>query len=318
MPTIGKNPLEFSVGDKVLLKVSPWKGVVSFGKRSNLSPRYVGPFEVVKRVGPVAYRLRLPQELAGIHDTFYVSNLKKFQADVNLHVPLKEIKIDDKLYFVEEPIEIMDREVKKLKRSGGDVNPDSNVITGMFLLNNHYASVLFDSVADRSFVSTTFSTLLDIISDTLDVSYVFELANERFSETNTVLRGCMLGLLDHPFNIDLMPIELGSFDAVIGMDWLAKHHAVIVCNEKIVRIPYGDEGLIVQGDRSGKGKKSKLRIISCTKTQKYIKKACPIFLAHVMRKQTKDKSEEKRLEDVPIVQDFLEVFPEDLLGLPPT
>ncbi|GJR13307.1 hypothetical protein Tco_0795959 [Tanacetum coccineum] len=112
-----RKPLEFSVSDKVLLKVSPWKGMVRFGKKSKLSSRYVGPFEVVKRVGPVAYRLRLPQELVGIHDTFYVSNLKKCLADVNLHVPLEEIKIDDKLRFIEEPIEIMDREVKKLKRS---------------------------------------------------------------------------------------------------------------------------------------------------------------------------------------------------------
>ncbi|GJT75953.1 reverse transcriptase domain-containing protein [Tanacetum coccineum] len=110
-----RKPLKFSVGDKVLLKVSPWKGVVRFGKRSKISPRYVGSFEGVERVGPVAYRLRLPQELVGIHDTFHVSNLKKCLADVNLHVPLEEIKIDDKLRFVEEPIEIIDREVKKLK-----------------------------------------------------------------------------------------------------------------------------------------------------------------------------------------------------------
>ncbi|GKE37530.1 putative reverse transcriptase domain-containing protein [Tanacetum coccineum] len=112
-----RKPLEFSVGDKVLLKVSPRKGVVRFGKRSKLSPRYVGPFEIVERVGPVAYRLRLPQELVGVHDTFHVSNLKKCLADVNLHVPLEEVKIDDKLHFVEEPMEIMDREVKKLKKS---------------------------------------------------------------------------------------------------------------------------------------------------------------------------------------------------------
>nr|GEU32639.1 putative reverse transcriptase domain-containing protein [Tanacetum cinerariifolium] len=110
-------PLEFSVGDKVLLKVSPRKGVVRFGKRSKLSPRYVGPFEIVERVGPVAYRLRLPQELIGIHDTFHVSNLMKCLADANLHVPLEEIKIDDKLHFVEELIKILDRKVKMLKRS---------------------------------------------------------------------------------------------------------------------------------------------------------------------------------------------------------
>ncbi|GKA33235.1 putative reverse transcriptase domain-containing protein [Tanacetum coccineum] len=115
-----------------------------------------------------------------------------------------------------------------------------------------------------------------------------------------------------------MPVELGSFDVIIGMDWLANHHAVIVCDEKIVRIPYGDEVLIVQGDRDGKGEKSKLSIISCTKTQKYIKRGCPIFLAQVTKKETEDKSEVKRLEDVPTVRDFPEVFPEDLPGLPPT
>nr|GEZ84755.1 hypothetical protein [Tanacetum cinerariifolium] len=92
------------------------KGVVSFGKRSKLSPRYVGPYEIVERVGPVAYRLRLPRELVGVHDTFHVSNLKNCLTDANLHVPLEEVKIDDKLHFVEEPMEIMDHEVKKLKK----------------------------------------------------------------------------------------------------------------------------------------------------------------------------------------------------------
>ncbi|GJR29434.1 putative reverse transcriptase domain-containing protein [Tanacetum coccineum] len=201
---------------------------------------------------------------------------------------------------------------------GGDANPNSNVVTGTFLLNNHYASILFDSGIDRSFVLTTFSTLLDITPDTLDVSYAVELADGRISKTNTVLRCCMLGLVGHPFNVDLMLVELGSFDIIIGMDWLANHHAVIVCDEKIVQIPYGDEVLIIQGDKSDKGKKSKLSIISCTKTHKYIKKGCPIFLEQITKKETEDKSKEKRLEDVPIVQDFPEVFPEDLPGLPPT
>ncbi|GKD60194.1 hypothetical protein Tco_1297703, partial [Tanacetum coccineum] len=112
-----RNPLEFSVGDKVLLKVSPWKGVVRFDKGNKLSPRYVGLFKIVERVGLVAYRLCLPQELVGIHDTFHVSNLKKCLADVNLHVPLEENNIDKGLRFVEELIEVMNREVKKLKQS---------------------------------------------------------------------------------------------------------------------------------------------------------------------------------------------------------
>ncbi|GJV22759.1 putative reverse transcriptase domain-containing protein [Tanacetum coccineum] len=112
------------------------------------------------------------------------------------------------------------------------------------------------------------------------------------------------GLLGHPFNIDLMPIELGSFDVIIGMDWFMNHHAVIVCDEKIIQIPYGDEVLIIQGDKSDKGKKSKLSIISCTKTQKHIKRGCLIFLAQVMKKETEDKLVENRLEDVPTLRTF--------------
>ncbi|GJT61402.1 putative reverse transcriptase domain-containing protein [Tanacetum coccineum] len=137
---------------------------------------------------------------------------------------------------------------------------------------------------DRIFVSTTFSTLLDITPDTLDVSYAVELADGRIFETNTILRGCTLGLLGHPFNIDLMPVELSSFDVIIGMDCLANHHAVIVYDEKIMQIPYGDEVLLVQ----------------------------------VTKKETEDKAEEKRLKDVPTIRDFPEVFPEDFPGLPPT
>ncbi|GJY21382.1 hypothetical protein Tco_0393948 [Tanacetum coccineum] len=111
-----RKPLEFEVGDRVLLKVTPWKGVVRFGKKGKLAPRYVGPFEILERIGLVAYRLRLPKELSSVHDTFHVSNLKKCLAYANLHVPLEEIKVDKTLRFVEEPIEIMDQEIKKLKR----------------------------------------------------------------------------------------------------------------------------------------------------------------------------------------------------------
>nr|GFC34871.1 reverse transcriptase domain-containing protein [Tanacetum cinerariifolium]GFC34924.1 reverse transcriptase domain-containing protein [Tanacetum cinerariifolium] len=95
--------------------------------------------------------------------------------------------------------------------------------------------MLFDSGADRSFVSTTFNALLDVAPSTLDTSYAIELADGRISETNIVLRGCTLGLLGHPFDIDLMPVELGSFDVIISMDWLAKYHALIVCDEKVVQ-----------------------------------------------------------------------------------
>ncbi|GKF36935.1 putative reverse transcriptase domain-containing protein [Tanacetum coccineum] len=175
---------------------------------------------------------------------------------------------------------------------GGGANLDSNVVTGALLLNNCYASMLFDSCADRSFVSSTFNALLDVAPSTLDTSYAVELADERISETNVVLRGSTLGLLGHQFNIDLMPIEFGSFDVIIGMDWLVKYHALIVCDEKVIRIPYGNEVLIIRGDDCG------------GETQ-------------VTSKKTKDKSKEKRLEDVPIVREFPDVFPKDLPGLPP-
>ncbi|GKE82087.1 hypothetical protein Tco_1552087 [Tanacetum coccineum] len=113
----GRKPLEFEVGDRIMLKVSPWKGVIRFGKKGKLAPRYVGPFKILERISPVAYLLRLPEELSGVHDTFHVSNLKKCLADASLHVPLDEIKVDKTLCFVEEPVEIMDRKVKSLKRS---------------------------------------------------------------------------------------------------------------------------------------------------------------------------------------------------------
>nr|GFA51454.1 putative reverse transcriptase domain, ribonuclease H-like domain, aspartic peptidase domain protein [Tanacetum cinerariifolium] len=112
-----RKPMEFQVGDKVMLKVSPWKGVVRFGKRGKLNPRYVAPFKVIEMVGSIAYKLELPEELSRVHNTFYVSNLKKCYANEPLAVPLDGLHFDDKLQFMEEPVEIMDREVKRLRNN---------------------------------------------------------------------------------------------------------------------------------------------------------------------------------------------------------
>ena len=168
---------------------------------------------------------------------------------------------------------------------------DPDVVTGTFLLNNRYASILFDTGEDRIFVSTAFSYLLGIAPTTLDNVFDVELANGNLERIDTIIRGCTLNLLNHPFNIDLIPVELGSFDVIIGMDWLSKYHAVIICDEKIVRVPYGNEILIIEGDRSDRARSSMLNIIWCTKMQKYIEKGCYLFLAHVSEKREKDPTE---------------------------
>ncbi|GKE80599.1 putative reverse transcriptase domain-containing protein, partial [Tanacetum coccineum] len=165
-----------------------------------------------------------------------------------------------------------------------DTEPKSlNVVTGTFMLNNRYASVLFDSGSDRSFVDTRFSSMLNIDPVKIGASYEIELADGRVVSTNTVLKCCTLNLVNHIFEIDLMPINLGTFDIIIGMDWLVKHDAVIVYGEKVVRIPYGNKTLTVKSDKGV----SRLKVISCIK-------------AHV-----------------PVIHDFPEMFHEELPGLPP-
>nr|GEX20516.1 hypothetical protein [Tanacetum cinerariifolium] len=171
--------------------------------------------------------------------------------------------------------------VRAYALGGGEANQDSNVVTSMFLLNNRYVSILFDFGTDRSFVLITFSSLIDIIPTALDVSYTVELTDKKVIGADTKIMGCKLDLLNHSFNIELMPVELGSFNVIIGVDWLSKYHVVIVCDEKIVCVLFGNKILTIQGDRNN---------------------------------GEKDKSEEKQLADVLIVRDFSEVFPEDLLA----
>ncbi|GJV89590.1 putative reverse transcriptase domain-containing protein [Tanacetum coccineum] len=190
-----------------------------------------------------------------------------------------------------------------------DAQQDPKVITSTFLLNNRYATALFDLGADKTCVSTNFSTLIVIKPVELDTSYEVELADGKVESTNNVLIGCTLNLLNRSFPIDLMVIELGSFDIIIGMDWLSRYDAAILCGEKKVRIPLEGKTLVIEGDRNN----SRLKIVSCIKAQKYIEKGCELFLAQV----TEQESKEKRLEDVPVIRDFPEVFPEELPGLPP-
>ncbi|GJX82550.1 putative reverse transcriptase domain-containing protein [Tanacetum coccineum] len=165
------------------------------------------------------------------------------------------------------------------KRGNAPGNPDANVVTGTFLLNNHYASILFDTGADRSFISTAFSSLINIAPTPLENCYDVELADGKLVKIDTIIRGCTLKFLDHPFNIDLMPVELGSFDVIIGMDWLRRYHAVIICDEKLVQVPYGNETLTFCGNESSNGRESRLTVISCSKAQEYMANGCQVFLA---------------------------------------
>ncbi|GJT22866.1 putative reverse transcriptase domain-containing protein [Tanacetum coccineum] len=170
-------------------------------------------------------------------------------------------------------------------------NPQQNpnVVTGTFLLNDHYACILFDSGAEKSFVSSAFTHFINIAPATLNTSYEVELADGKVVSTNTILRSCTLVLCNHVFKIDLLPTRLGSFDVIIGMDWLAYHRALIDCYEKIVRIPLPNGKILeVQGERPEKD----LRSLACI------------------------KADEKKLDDIRVVRDFPEVFPDDLLGLP--
>nr|GEV31699.1 hypothetical protein [Tanacetum cinerariifolium] len=169
--------------------------------------------------------------------------------------------------------------------------------------------VLFDLGSDKSLVYTSFSHLINIEPVRQNTSYEVDLADIRVVSTNTVLKGCVLKLVDHLFEINLMPIELGTFDIVIGMDWLVERNAIIVCGKKEVHIPVKNEVLVVKSN----GGVFRFKVISCIKVRKYMEKGSQLFLAHVMEKEPK----EKHLEDEPVIRDFLEVFPDDLSRLTP-
>nr|GEW48327.1 putative reverse transcriptase domain-containing protein [Tanacetum cinerariifolium] len=190
-----------------------------------------------------------------------------------------------------------------------NAHQNSNVVTGMFLLNQHLARVLFDSGADKSFISISLASMLNIPPITIDAFYNIEMADGNLLSTYTIIQGFTLTLLNQPFKIDLKPIKLDSFDIVVGMDWLSKYHSRIIYDEKLIHIPIDGETLIICGDRS----KTRLSLKSCIKTKRYISRGCQVFVAYVMEK----KSEDKQLENILVVREFPDVFPEDLPGLPP-
>nr|GEZ83633.1 hypothetical protein [Tanacetum cinerariifolium] len=211
--------------------------------------------------------------------------------------------------------------LKKADRRGGNVqsqayvirdaehNQGPNVVTGKFLLNNRHATMLLNFGADKSFVDIKFSHLIDIKPVKLNLMYEVKIADEKVVSTNTILRGCTLNLLDHLFDIKLMPIELGTFDVIVGMDWLVERDALIVCGKKEVHVPYKNKTLVVKSDSSV----SKLKVISCIKARKYIERGSQLFIAQVTEKEPA----KKQLQDLPVICNFLEVFPDDLPRLPP-
>ena len=188
---------------------------------------------------------------------------------------------------------------------------DPTVVTGTFLLDDSYACMLFDSGAERSFISHKFKNLLKQLPQTLSETFTVEMANGRTENTKEIYIDCTLTFNDHSFKINLMPVTIGSFDVIIGMDWLGPHHADILCYEKAIRLNLPNhDTLVIYGNKPGKS----LRIISCMKAQKYLQKKYCAFLAHVVD----DKKKVKEIKDIPEVQDFPDVFPDDLPGIPPT
>jgi len=166
-----------------------------------------------------------------------------------------------------------------------EARQNPNVVTGTFLLNNHYASVLFDSGADRSFVSLKFRPKISLKSQKLKEDYVVEFANGQDVRASDVITECTLNLAKNNFSIDLIPIEIGSFDIIVGMDWLSKNRAKICCYEKIILIPLSEgETLVVHGEKSGKN----FKIVTCMKMRKYIRKEYIVFLAHVVDKDIEE------------------------------
>ncbi|XP_022004222.1 uncharacterized protein LOC110901738 [Helianthus annuus] len=191
-----------------------------------------------------------------------------------------------------------------------EARQDPNVITGTFTVSDYFTFILFDTGVDFSFISLEFKDILGLKSTKLDIPFTIELANGKVIESDKIVKGCSLELGKRKFKTDLIHVQLGSFDIVIGMDWLSTNQAEVVCYDKTIRIPLpNNETLHVHGEKN----EMPLQIISCMKTRKCLRKGCTTFLVQIVDK----KAKELKPEEIPVVKEFPEVFPEDLPGVPP-
>nr|GEY48567.1 putative reverse transcriptase domain-containing protein [Tanacetum cinerariifolium] len=285
--------------------------------------------------------------LQGVALTWWNSHVKIVTLEVAQALPWKTLKkmITDK-YCPRGEIKKLETEMWELKTKGTDVIGYSRHFQELALMCDRtfpeesdmvekYIGGLPDTIHD-SVKATKPKTIQEAIEFATELTdkrirdavenkrkfedhqYNVEIADGRIIGLNTIMRDCTLNFLNHPFNIDLLPVELGSFDVIVGMDWLSKYDAVIDYAEKLVRIPFGNKILTIHREGSNERNESRLNIISCSKAQKYMSKGCHVFLANITSTKDKDKSKGKQLEDVPVVREFLKVFPEDLPGTPPT
>ncbi|KAJ9542079.1 hypothetical protein OSB04_028585 [Centaurea solstitialis] len=293
-----RKPLEFQVGDKVLLKVSPWKGLIRFGRKGKLSPCFVGPFEVIERIGPVAYRLDLPIELNSIHDTFHVSNLKKCLSEETVVLPLREIQVDEQLRAAEETIEILDREIKQLRRSKIPIvkvrwnsrhGPEFTWEREAFMKDKYPHLFTKDPCALFGRVDPPLFTdeyrVHVIICGTTHVGFsptaevVQRLHMWGFSPTVEVVRE------------NALPMWFATTSEESTTNVVEN---AMTARTTTRRVDLGGQVVVIL-------------------LASHLRKDCVAFMAHVVDKEVK----EKQIQNFPVVRDYPEVFPEELPGLPP-
>ncbi|GKE73648.1 putative reverse transcriptase domain-containing protein, partial [Tanacetum coccineum] len=303
--------VKFATGTLTEEALSWWN---SFVQPIGIEEAYKIHWSELKKENLKTY-IRRFQELAVLCPTMVPNTEKLMEVFIGgLPRGIEGNVIASKPQTLEEAITITQR-IEGKKPSGLMLSPQLKIVGGSSDQElqkqraSHWKQPTTSIRADKIFVSISLAFMLNIPPITLDTTYDIEMANGNLVGTNTVIQGCTLILLNQPFEIDLMPIKLGSFDVVIGMDWLSKYHARIICDEKVVHIPIDGETLIIRGDRN----KTRLNLMSCIKIERYISRGCQVFIAQVMEK----KSDERRREDIPVVREFPEVCPENLPVLPP-